>query len=163
MFSSLPSCHDLPSPSTPTHAPCSHSPPQRDFSRAGCPTHLERLQSPHITRSSQIVTGGEQWPSISSQVIHRFIASLSGQSGMVSVQCCSWASSSSQYPSYFFLSQLFLEWFFWGKNVGSLCLWPRLRITFWAHSTCQASHSTYYMICLISYLQPMRTIMMANL
>lgn len=82
-------CHDLASASTPTDTPGAHSPPQCGFSRAGCPTHLERLQSPHITRSSQIVTGGEQWPSISSQVIHRFIASLSGQSGMVSVQCCS--------------------------------------------------------------------------
>lgn len=49
-------CHDLPSPFTPTHTPCSHSPLQWDFYWAGCPTHREWPQSPRITRSSQTVT-----------------------------------------------------------------------------------------------------------
>lgn len=99
-----------------------------------------------------IATCCKQWLSISSQVIHWFTGSLSGLPGMISLNCLTWVSSSSLYPSYFSLKAISrmvsLE-----KNVGSLCLWSRVKVTFWAHSICQVLHWTYYVVCLICCLQ----------
>lgn len=100
------------------HQTCDDSPPSSThtlhaFRLPHCMICAE-LCTPHgrdglslHTNQVVIATPCRPWASISSQVIHWFLASLSGLPGTISEKYFTWVSSSSFYPSYYFLSKLF--------------------------------------------------------
>ena len=92
-----------------------HLPPPTYSTLSDSPTVWSVLSSaPHMTGMASVSTQNQvviatpcrPWACISSQVIHWFLASLSGLPGMISEKYFTWVSSSSFYPSYYFLSKL---------------------------------------------------------